>query len=154
MKRNNDDMFREKMKEVQSILELLSMECDLKFSLNYFKQHEGSGKEEQNMIYSSGLSPDLIDSFQNNLRHYKAHIDMIPNLIRQGNMVVVCRDAENKPENIGDWLEKNRCYIVESVLITVGGKYAYKLRGMNVNDPYVGYSASRFQQVDIAEKQN
>lgn len=152
---NKSKLFNEKMQDLKSILEFLSSEFNVQYALNYTKMSDdGKHVVSQDMLYCRGLSNDVSNHFIDNLIRYQEHINKIPNLIRQGETVVVCLDDSRKPENIGDWLEKDLHYIVDGMRLTKDGNFAYILRGMKTNAPYDGYSMTRFRRVYVNDTMN
>lgn len=153
---NNDKLLNDKIEEVHAILEFLNSQFGIEYSLSHTKlSSDNRHVLLQPLIFSNTLDNDIINHFKDQINRHQQHINKIPNLIKEGLTVVKCINDSNKPHNIGDWPIKNRHYVVEDMCLANNeGLYAFRLKGMNINPPYTGYSMLRFERVIIKEMYN
>lgn len=141
----------EQLTQVFEILSNLTTEINLNFILNFAVRDKNSGFIHiADSLHNIDLAGDLAAYFLQNTREIYMDIDFLPRLVRYGLHLVVCKDAKNPPENIGDWITEGRCYLVKEMLTTVDpGVFSLKLAGMNVNEPYDGYNSKRFERLFV-----
>jgi L-lysine 2,3-aminomutase len=156
MRQQKDEhVIQQKMEEVQAILEYLAAEHDMHYVLLSAEEPRNSSKIEINEImHNAEISNEALVFFHEQLVDLDRRINIIPDLIKTGEIIVVCTDDSNRPANIKDWVKKDAVYCVDLIHRThTKGEMFYKLRGLDTA-PFDGFNSKRFKIVEVKEHLN
>jgi hypothetical protein len=149
-------VIKDKLEEVQSILDYLSHNYKFRYSLHYnILNNSGVKCIYEDHLYSDQMDNSNILFFRQQLEELYDTMNIVPNLIKTGEMLVVCLDDRNPPKDIGPWIQKDGVYAVDLIHRTKQkGVYSYRLRGLTPNPPYDGYNSKRFKIIQVIEQLN